>query len=119
MRRRYADLAREALLASAAKRPRHETPALFGRDCNLLLWPEMLREAIGKVWKMLPKAARLRLVRATQTTFTVSVAAIVINEKREVLLLNHVLRPKSGWGFPGGFLDAGEQTHEAIRREVK
>jgi ADP-ribose pyrophosphatase YjhB (NUDIX family) len=79
----------------------------------------MLREAIGKVWKMLPKAARLRLVRATQTTFTVSVAAIVINEKREVLLLNHVLRPKSGWGFPGGFLDAGEQTHEAVRREVK
>ena len=35
------------------------------------------------------------------------------------MLLNHVLRPKSGWGFPGGFLDAAEQTHEAIRREVR
>jgi 8-oxo-dGTP diphosphatase len=43
----------------------------------------------------------------------------VINEKCEVLLLNHVLRPRSGWGFPGGFLDAGEQARNAIEREVK
>ena len=79
----------------------------------------MFRELIGKVWKMLPRAARTRLVRTTQTTFTASVTAIIINEKREVLLLDHVLRPKSGWGFPGGFLDAGEQAHEAVRREVR
>ncbi|HEY2865538.1 MAG TPA: NUDIX hydrolase [Pyrinomonadaceae bacterium] len=79
----------------------------------------MLRELIGKVWKMLPKGVRTRLVRTTQTTFTVSVAAIVINDRREVLLLDHVLRPKSGWGLPGGFLDAGEQAHEAVRREVR
>ena len=68
---------------------------------------------------MLPRRARIRLVRTTQTTFTVSVTAIVINEKDEVLLLNHVLRPRSGWGFPGGFLDAGEQAHAAVRREVR
>jgi ADP-ribose pyrophosphatase YjhB (NUDIX family) len=79
----------------------------------------MIRETIGKIWKILPRAARRRIVRATQTTFTASVACVVINEKREVLLLNHVLRPRSGWGFPGGFLDAGEQAHEAIKREVK
>ena len=79
----------------------------------------MLRETIGKIWKMLPKGARRRIVRATQVTFTASVAAIVINDKREVLMLDHVLRPKSGWGFPGGFLDAGEQPIEAVKREVK
>ena len=79
----------------------------------------MLRETIGKIWKMLPKGARRRIVRATQANFTASVAAIVVNEKREVLLLDHVLRPRSGWGFPGGFLDAGEQALDAIRREVK
>lgn len=79
----------------------------------------MLRETIGKIWKILPRGVRRRLVRATQTTFTASVAVIAINERREVLLLNHVLRPRSGWGFPGGFLDAGEQAHEAVRREVK
>ena len=73
---------------------------------------------IGKFWKILPRAARLRIVRVSQTNFTVSVAAVVVNAKREVLLLNHVLRPRSGWGFPGGFLDAGEQPLNAIEREV-
>ena len=68
---------------------------------------------------MLPRSARLRAVRLTQTTFTVSVGAIIINENREVLLLNHVLRPKSGWGFPGGFLDFAENPSEAIAREVR
>lgn len=74
---------------------------------------------IGKLWKILPRAMRLRIVRTTQTTFTISVAAIVINERRQVLLLNHVLRPRSGWGIPGGFLDAREQAFDAIRREIK
>ena len=39
-------------------------------------------------------------------------------ELREILLLNHVIRPKSGWGLPGGFLEHGEQADEGIRREV-
>jgi 8-oxo-dGTP pyrophosphatase MutT (NUDIX family) len=29
-----------------------------------------------------------------------------------------VLRPRSGWGFPGGFLDADEPPAEAVKREV-
>src|SRR3954467_14098658 len=78
----------------------------------------MLRKTIGKFWKILPRAVRLRIVRTTQTTFTVSVTAIVVNDRRETLLLNHVLRPRSGWGFPGGFLDEDEAPHEAIKREV-
>ena len=78
----------------------------------------MVRKTIGKLWKLLPRAARLRIVRLTQVNFTVSVAAIVVNEKREVLLLNHVLRPRSGWGYPGGFLDADESAADAIKREV-
>ena len=78
----------------------------------------MLRQAIGKFWKILPRSVRRFTVRLSQTNFTVSVAAIVVNDKREVLLLNHVLRPHSGWGFPGGFLDAGESAPDAIRREI-
>lgn len=79
----------------------------------------MIRQAIGKFWKILPPSVRRLTVRLSQTNFTVSVAAIVVNDKREVLLLDHVLRPKSGWGFPGGFLDAGEPAADAIKREVK
>jgi 8-oxo-dGTP diphosphatase len=79
----------------------------------------MIRQAIGKLWKLLPRGARLGVVRLSQVTFTVSVACIVINEQSEVLLLDHVLRPRSGWGFPGGFLDANEPAADAIRREIR
>jgi ADP-ribose pyrophosphatase YjhB (NUDIX family) len=54
-----------------------------------------------------------------QDHFTVSTAAIVTNAERQVLLLDHVLRPFSGWGLPGGFIDHSESPEEAIRREIK
>jgi len=79
----------------------------------------MLTNLVGKIWKALPQSARLWIIRRTQPTFTVSVAAVILNQRREVLLLNHVLRPRSGWGLPGGFIDRGEQPADAIRREIR
>ncbi len=74
---------------------------------------------IGKLWKWMPKRVRRWLTRRFQTSFTVSAAGVITNERGEVLLLNHVLRPVSGWGLPGGFLDAGEQPEAAFRRELR
>ena len=74
---------------------------------------------IGKIWKKLPPWVRTRITRFWQMTFTVSVAAIITNDRGEVLLLNHVIRPLSGWGIPGGFIDAGEQPEAALRREIR
>lgn len=71
------------------------------------------------MWRMLPPRVRLGIIRTTQQKFTVSAAAVILNEAGEVLLLNHVLRPYSGWGLPGGFLTAGEQPEDAIRREIR
>jgi NAD+ diphosphatase len=34
-------------------------------------------------------------------------------------LLDHVFRPDSGWGIPGGFLSSGEQPEEGLRRELR
>jgi 8-oxo-dGTP diphosphatase len=78
----------------------------------------MLKPIVA-LWKLLPGRVRLRIIRATQTKFTLSMAAIITNDKREVLLLNHTFRPFSGWGIPGGFAAAGEQPEDAIRREVR
>ena len=36
-----------------------------------------------------------------------------------MLLLNHVLRPRSGWGLPGGFMDHCEQPETALKRELR
>lgn len=79
----------------------------------------MLFNLFGKIWKIIPRNARTIITRSVQTQFTVSAAGIITNNKGEVLLLNHVMRPVSGWGIPGGFLENGEQPEAAFRREIK
>jgi 8-oxo-dGTP diphosphatase len=79
----------------------------------------MIKEVIGMIWRKLPLKARQKLVRGSQRKFTVSAAAILINDRGEVLLLDHVLRPKFGWGLPGGFVDPNEQPLDAAQREVR
>lgn len=79
----------------------------------------MLKKLAGLIWRKMPPFVRRTIIRTTQSKFTASVAAIIENERGEVLLLDHVLRPASGWGIPGGFLDGGEQPIDAIRRELR
>jgi 8-oxo-dGTP diphosphatase len=78
----------------------------------------MLKKLLGKFWRKSPRSLRRILTRTTQTTFTVSVGAIVVNAEGKILLLDHVLRPASGWGIPGGFIKAGEQPKDALQREI-
>ena len=79
----------------------------------------MLKKTVQTIWRNLPPPFRRIIVRATQPTFTISVAAIIVNEKGEVLLLDHVLRSAPSWGMPGGFIAGGEQPIAAIRRELR
>jgi ADP-ribose pyrophosphatase YjhB (NUDIX family) len=72
----------------------------------------------GGLWLAIPSWLRRFFIRRFQSTFTVSAAAVVVNDEGKVLILHHLLRPKTGWGLPGGFIDAGEQPHQAIAREL-
>ncbi|MEQ1765388.1 MAG: NUDIX domain-containing protein [Pyrinomonadaceae bacterium] len=72
----------------------------------------------GGLWLALPPWLRRFFIRRFQSTFTVSAAAVVVDAEGKVLVLHHLLRPITGWGLPGGFIDAGEQPHAAIRREL-
>ena len=45
----------------------------------------------------------------------VSCAALVTNEKGEILLVNSPLR---GWEYPGGLIEPGETFQQALKREV-
>lgn len=67
----------------------------------------------------MPRAVRRGVIFLTQDRFTVSVAAVITNPAGEVLLLDHRIRPGSGWGLPGGFLEKGEQPEAGLRREIK
>ena len=79
----------------------------------------MLLDLASKTWKVLPKQVRTFITRRMQPKFTVSVTGIITNEAGQVLLLDHLLRPGSGWGPPGGFVERGEQPEAALRREIK
>ena len=79
----------------------------------------MLKGLLARVWRGSPRFVRRAGVWLTQPRFTVTAAAVVSDERGRVLLLRHVLRKGSGWGIPGGFLRAGEQPEEAVRREVR
>ena len=79
----------------------------------------MIKRLVGALWRRSPKAVRRLWVRATQLHFTVTAAAVVLNDDRRILLLKHVFRPGSGWGIPGGFLNKEEQPEEALRRELR
>ena len=78
----------------------------------------MLKKFAGIIWRNTPRRLRKNFTRLSQNKFTASVAVIVFNEKGEILLLDHVLRPQSGWAIPGGFMNFGEQPDEAIKREI-
>lgn len=67
----------------------------------------------------MPSSLRWLLVRLTQRKFTASAGAVVIDPEGRVLLLEHIFRPASGWGIPGGFIEPGEDPAEAVRREVR
>ena len=79
----------------------------------------MLNKLGNKFWWRIPQVLRIRLIRSFQQKFTVSVAAIVTNENKEVLVLDHFFRPKFSWGLPGGFLSSFESPETGIKRELK
>ncbi len=78
----------------------------------------MWRNIVSKIWRKIPGILKYTAIRATQRKFTVSAGAVIFNEAGEVLLLDHLLRPGSGWGIPGGFINPSEQLEDAVRREI-
>ena len=79
----------------------------------------MLVKMLGEIWRRLPAVVRLRVARFGQRRFTVTVAALLFDDARRILLLEHVFRADRGWGVPGGFIAKGEQPEEALRRELR
>lgn len=79
----------------------------------------MLKDLLGAIWRRAPKSLRRWTVRLSHPRFAVTAGAVVIDARGRVLLLKHRFRPGTGWGMPGGFLEAGEQAEEALRRELR
>src|SRR5207244_9456841 len=79
----------------------------------------MLKDFFGALWRLTPAVIRRRAVRLGQKRFTVTAGAFIFDDGGRLLLLEHVFRPDSGWGVPGGFLTKGEQPEAGLRRELR
>jgi len=79
----------------------------------------MLTNFLGAIWRYLPGGVRRRVSRLGQSRFTVTAAAFIFDDDGRILLLEHVFRPDSGWGVPGGFLSGREQPEDGLRRELR
>jgi 8-oxo-dGTP diphosphatase len=86
---------------------------------RVLSFASMLRDLAESAWRRAPKVLRRWSVRLTNARFTVTAAGIISNSEDRVLLLKHRFRTGSGWGIPGGFIEADEQPEEGLRRELR
>ena len=74
---------------------------------------------ISAIWRRVPKQVRRLGVLLTESRFTVTTGAVIVDAQGRVLLLQHHFRPGSGWGIPGGFMQPREQPEAALRRELR
>ena len=79
----------------------------------------MLTDFLGAIWRRLPGGVRRRVMRFGHRRFTATAGALIFDNHNRILLLDHVFRPDSGWGIPGGFLNRGEQPEAGLRRELR
>ena len=79
----------------------------------------MLKDLLAAIWQRAPKKVRRWTMRLTNTRFAVTAAGVVVDDRGHVLLLKHAFRPGSGWGLPGGFINAGEQVENGLARELR
>lgn len=71
------------------------------------------------VWRLpLPDWLRWLLLWLKNPHFLATVAAVIINERGEVLLFRHTYRRELPWGLPGGWLERNEDPDQAIEREI-
>ena len=78
----------------------------------------MLKRTLLKIWRVLPVWLQMILSRVIRPLFQVFVAAVILDEDRNILLVKATYQRFHPWGLPGGSLEYGEQPEEAVIREV-
>ncbi len=74
-----------------------------------------------KAWKVFsfPKRLQLALMRVTQDEFLIGLTGVILNDKNEILVVNHKYRDGERWSLPGGYIKGKEHPREGLAREVE
>ena len=76
----------------------------------------MLKRMLLKIWRVLPVWLQMILSRLIRPLFQVFVAAVILDEDRNLLLVKATYQRFHPWGLPGGSLEYGAQPEAAITR---
>jgi ADP-ribose pyrophosphatase YjhB (NUDIX family) len=83
------------------------------------LW-QATAPGLAILWRRFPLQLQAAIMRCIAPSFLVGVSAVCLNERRQVLLLDHRFsKPHERWGLPGGLLERGESPMDGARREVR
>lgn len=77
------------------------------------------RRLAFSLWGHLPFSWKLLLNKWVNDRFLVGLIGVVLNERRELLVLKHSYRPELPYGLPSGWLEKGESLADSFRREVR
>lgn len=77
------------------------------------------RLLLRRLWLRSPLLLRRLLAERLHARFNIAAVGVFFDPQGRVLLLRHVLRADSGWGLPGGFLQAGEEPESGLARELR
>lgn len=79
-----------------------------------------LSKPIARLLRRLPviMAVGHTVIRFFQPKFSVGVVAVVVNDRGQILLVEHVFHPTAPWGLPGGWINGDEQPAACVQREI-
>lgn len=74
-----------------------------------------------KVWKLFsfPKRLQLALMRIKEDEFLIGLTGVILNDKNEILVVNHSYRDGVRWSLPGGYIKGKEHPREGLTREIE
>lgn len=78
----------------------------------------MKRLLLG-IWRLLPYWMQRIAGWFVRPHYEVSVGALALNARNQLLLCHHTYRREYPWGLPGGDIRPGEHPADAVRRELQ
>jgi ADP-ribose pyrophosphatase YjhB (NUDIX family) len=78
----------------------------------------MMLDFLLRLWLRQRGWVQWRLLWLFNSKFMVSVAGVITNDAGQILFLRHRYHAGTGWGLPGGIVNAGERLEDALAREI-
>ena len=70
------------------------------------------------LWRLIKGPLQWRALWLAHSKFVVGVTSVVLNNKKEVLLLRHTYWPAGSWGLPSGYANSNEKLEDTVVREL-